>query len=123
MSEDEEAFRSEMKRIYAEQAPRHAAEEEAVRRLGDQIGYGRVMQLGEEMWRRKMVAMGYPAGSEHSVGPCVCMLERCPHLADDPRSEWFDANGHCDWCCGAGRVTKRVAVAMRTTPTPGAPHE
>ncbi len=49
------------------------AEALAVRRLGDQIGYGRLMQLAEQEWRRKLEAQGL-AGGEHTVGPCRATL-------------------------------------------------
>lgn len=94
--------------------PRLDAEEEAVRRLGDQIGYGRLMQAAEAVWRRKAIAQGTP-GSEHTTGPCAAAMVPCPCRtggAEDNHPEWF-TGGHCDWCCGAGRVTKRVADAMR----------
>ena len=92
--------------------PRLDAEEEATRRLGDAIGYGRLMQCAETVWRQKAIAQDMP-GSEHTTGPCAAFMVPCPHRDKDARDEWFDANGHCDWCCGAGRVTKRVAEAMR----------
>lgn len=76
-------------------------EENAVRQLGDMIGYGRLMQLAEQIWDKKQ------PGGAHSVGTCTSFLVPCPH---PPMGR--DANGHCDWCCGAGRVTKRVFKAM-----------
>jgi len=75
--------------------------EMAVRELGDQIGYGRVMQLASQIWDTKR------PGGAHAVGPCLAGVVPCPH----PESG-RDANGHCDWCCGAGWVTKRVLEAM-----------
>jgi len=72
-----------------------------VRELGEAIGYGRMMQLAERIWNSKM------PGAAHSVGPCVAELVPCPH----PKSG-RDRNGHCDWCCGSGRVTKKVLAAM-----------
>jgi hypothetical protein len=76
-------------------------EERAVRDLGERIGYGRVMQLVEKIWNAKV------PGGAHSHGPCVAFLVPCPCPASGR-----DANGHCEWCCGAGRVTARVARAM-----------
>ena len=96
-----------LEEVMQRMAPINAAEREAVRRLGDAIGYGRVMQLAEQIWHDKAVANGIP-GSEHTTGPCAALMVLCPH----PKSG-RDANGHCDWCCGAGRVTKRVLKAMR----------
>lgn len=79
-------------------------EEHAVRELGDRIGYGRVMQLAEQIWNR------LTPGAAHSTGPCVAFLVRCPC---PPSGR--DSNGHCEWCCGAGRVTERVRRAMERT--------
>lgn len=76
-------------------------EENAVRQLGNEIGYGRMMQLAEQVWRKKLMADGL-AGGEHTTGPCAAFMVPCPHPERD-------ANGHCDWCCGAGRIAKRIA--------------
>lgn len=83
---------------------RGADEEREVQALGDRIGFGRVMQLAEQIWDRT-----YP-GSAHSTGPCTAFLVKCPC---PPSGR--DANGHCEWCCGAGRVTERVRRAMERT--------
>ena len=93
--------------------PRMDAEEAEVRRLGDQIGYGRLMQAAESIWREKAIAQGTP-GSEHTTGPCAALMVKCGCHEPDPRREWFSDNEmvHCDWCCGAGRVTARVRRAM-----------
>jgi len=77
-------------------------EENAVRQLGELIGYGRTMQLCEQIWSAKG---GINSGVAHSVGPCVAFMVPCPHPE-------LDDNGHCDWCCGSGRVTDRVLKAM-----------
>lgn len=90
---------------------RRLTEERLVRELGDAIGYGRLMQLVEEIWRSRAAADGLP-GSEITTGPCVAFMVPCPCPASDR-----DRNGHCDWCCGSKRVTKRVLEAMQTTPT------
>jgi hypothetical protein len=82
----------------------HDEEENAVRQIGELIGYGRTMQLCEEIWNRKQ------PGGAHSVGPCVASLVPCPH-PDNGRDE----NGHCDWCCGSGRITRKVLFAMLRT--------
>jgi hypothetical protein len=76
-----------------------------VEELGQQIGYGRLMQLAERIWDWKQ------PGAAHSVGPCTSMLVPCPH----PKSDQ-DANGHCPWCCGSGRVTRRVLHAIQGQP-------
>lgn len=81
-------------------------EEEAVRKICEQIGYGRTMQLCEQLWREKLSETGHEGG-EHSTGPCVSMLVPCPCPTFG-----LDANGHCDWCCGSMRVTKRVLQAI-----------
>lgn len=79
-------------------------EENAVRTLGDDIGYGRMMQLAEQLWRKRL---GGLQGGEHTTGPCAVFMVPCPHPENGQ-----DANGHCDWCCGSGRVTKKVLAAM-----------
>ncbi len=88
-------------------APRRAREEAEVRALGERIGYGRVMQLAEQEWRRAAVANGTP-GAELTVGACAGLLVPCPCPTPD-------ANGHCDWCCGTKHVTERVAKAANTS--------
>lgn len=82
-------------------------EETAVRQLGELIGYGRTMQLCEQLWGKSLKRDGWPTGGQHSVGPCVAMLVPCPHTG-------YDGPVECDWCCGSGRVTKRVLEAMTT---------
>lgn len=73
----------------------------AVKRLGDSIGFGRMMQLAESEWRAKLEPQG-EAGGEHTTGPCAALMVPCP----------CESRSNCDWCCGAGRVTKRVRQAM-----------
>jgi len=87
-------------------------EHEAVQTLGDQIGYGRLMQLGEQIWRERLLGDGIPGG-EHTVGPCAAMMVKCSHPVRDE-------NGHCDICCGSGRVTKWVAKAAALIETQAA---
>ena len=72
-------------------------EKPLVRMLGDKIGYGRLMQLTEETWREKTEFKG----SEFAIGACVSFMVPCDHSIKD-------AQGHCELCCGAGRVTKGV---------------
>lgn len=86
-------------------------EENEVRNLGDRIGYGRTMQLCEKLWGDKLHDSGLPRGGAHSTGPCVSMMVICLH-------EVKDDNGHCEICCGAGRVTKWVAKNMNTRAAP-----
>lgn len=82
-------------------------EERLVSQIGDEIGYGRTMQLCEQLWRAKLKTQGLEGG-EHTTGPCAVMMVPCPH----PESG-RDKNGHCDWCCGAGRITKRMLKAIQ----------
>lgn len=86
-------------------------EEAFVRALGESIGYGRTMQLASQLWRKKP---GVHPGSEFVVGPCEVMVVKCTH----PESG-RDKNGHCDWCCGCGWVTKKVAAISQPQNGPG----
>lgn len=87
-------------------------EESLVRTVGDQIGYGRTMQLCEQLWRETLKKDGLEGG-EHSAlvvtGCCVTFLVPCPGKAHRKKR---DEHEHCDWCCGAGRVTEKVAWAI-----------
>lgn len=87
---------------------RRLTEERLVRDLGDAIGYGRLMQLAEEIWRDKAIADGTP-GSEITTGPCAAFMIAC----SCPPSG-LDRNGHCEWCCGSGRVTRLVGELQHT---------
>lgn len=105
--------REEFAAILKAQAPRLAAEEAAVAQIGDAIGYGRLMQAAETVWRRRAAEQGIQ-GSEHTVGPCAASMVPCgcrARGAQKRHPQWFTL-GHCDWCCGSGRVTRRVALAM-----------
>lgn len=82
---------------------------EAVRELGDRIGYGNMMHLAEQVWREKLIPQGLEGG-EFAHGPCVAFMVPCPHPVKDH-------NGHCDICCGAGRITKGVAALLKTSTT------
>jgi hypothetical protein len=78
------------------------AAKKAVVLLGENIGYGHVMQLAEQAWRERNELRG-ELGSEHTVGPCAFFLVPCgcmPHPVN------------CEWCCGSGRVTARVRKAQ-----------
>jgi hypothetical protein len=77
-------------------------ERQAVRDLGEAIGYGRLMQLAEELWREKLVPEGIQGG-ELTVGPCASMMVPCAHSVRD-------SSGYCEICCWTGRVTKWVAA-------------
>jgi len=87
--------------IMARMKPIHDREEAEVRDLGDRIGYGRVMQLCEQIWSEEKE---HGRSSALAVGPCVGFLVPCGCGAD---------GAHCDWCCGTGRITKRVRKAQR----------
>ena len=90
---------------------REEQEEKLVREIGRSIGYGRTMQLCEQLWREDLVEIHHlKPGGEHTTGPCAAMMVPCPC-----QKNGRDANGHCDWCCGAGRVTKRVRKAIMAT--------
>jgi len=82
-----------------------ATEVDAVRALGEAIGYSRMMQLAEHIWDAKT------PGAAHSVGPCVAFLVPCPH----PGLRDQQLGSRCDWCGGSGRVTRRVLEAMKGT--------
>lgn len=83
----------------------HRTEEGMVRFVGDLMGYGRTMQLCEQIWREKD-----PSGSGHTVGPCSMFIVPCPHTG-------YENGVACEWCCGSGRVTKRVLQAMGSDAT------
>lgn len=70
-----------------------------VEKLCERVGYGFVMHEASRLWRERDE---FGAKGAHTVGPCVVMTEPCKH--------WGARKGdHCDWCCGAGWVTKKVA--------------
>lgn len=84
-------------------------EKELIRTLGDKMGYGRIMRLCEEIWREKDIVAGRKGG-EHTVGPCGFFMVPCPHPVKNEA-------GHCDICCGAGRITKGVAALLSSNNT------
>lgn len=90
---------------------REQEEERLVRDLGDAIGYGRTMQLCEKIWRALLIAQGLPGGGEHTTGPCAAFMVPC-QCVEEAEPE-LDDNGHCDWCCGARRVTERVRSTQK----------
>lgn len=79
-------------------------EEMVVKGICEAIGYGRTMQLASDLWSKRDV---YGEIGAFTIGPCRSMVVSCPH----PESG-RDENGHCNWCCGAGWVTKKVAAVM-----------
>ena len=74
----------------------HMNERDAVKRLGDAIGYGYLMQLAEQIWGE------IQPGGQHTTGPAAFFMVPCSHPV-------LDAHGLCEVCCGAGRVTRWVA--------------
>jgi hypothetical protein len=106
-----EEFEAAMESFLLANAPLRKAEMDAVRQLGDAIGYGSLMTTASEVWASK-ARVNKTDGSNFTVGPCAAMVEVCPHEFD-PSEKYLDENGHCDWCCGAGWVTKRVGDEMR----------
>ncbi len=79
---------------------RNSNEKESVMWAGKEMGFGRLMQLAEECWREIAISKGLH-GSELTVGTCAAFLVPCPHTIKDD-------HGHCDICCGSGRITKGV---------------
>jgi hypothetical protein len=70
------------------------SDKRSVRLLGETIGYGRVMELCENL---SVGALSVGPSTEHLV-PCPCIDTAFCAI--------------CEWCCGSHRVTKRVAQAM-----------
>jgi len=83
-------------------------EDELVRNLGDYIGYGNMMVRAQKLWAETLKKEhGLPGGGAFAVYCCESFLVPCPGRAHK------QGEGHnCDWCCGAGRVTEKVAWAM-----------
>ena len=71
-------------------------EELEVKRLGDAIGYGRLMQLAQHEWRKSLEERGNTTGAEGVCGPCKAATVPC------------GCKGGCDWCEGAGWLTIKV---------------
>lgn len=84
------------------------------------IGFGRLMQLGGKLWREMLVAKGYPAGGEFTVGPCAAEMVDCVCVGTTAGTEAeADESGAfrgCEWCCCTRRVTKRVRSAQQAQP-------
>ncbi len=71
------------------------------------IGFGRSMQLAETAWRK---SLGKYSGGELIVYCCASNMVECSGCKTARQ------NGeHCDWCCGAGRVTEKVAEVIEKT--------
>lgn len=85
----------------------HAAQTEEVRHLCQAIGYGRVMNEAERLWREHESTLGHDASIVPAIGPPRRFLVACMCAEARPTRQ-----GDCEWCCGTGRVTKRVRRAM-----------
>lgn len=105
-----EEFEAAMQEFLLAQAPRRKAEMDAVRQLGDRIGYGNLMHTASEIWA-SVARINKTDGSNFLVGPCASMVVTCPHEFDQTE-KFLDSNGHCEWCCNTGWVVKRVADEM-----------
>lgn len=79
-------------------------EKQAVMDLGKRIGFGRIMQLAQQLWGESLKEQGL-GGGEFAYGPCVAMLVDCICVENKTR------RSGCDWCCGTGKVTKKVRAA------------
>jgi len=86
-----------------------ASEKAAVTQLGDQIGYGRIMQLCHEIWSEKDMF-----GGALVTGPCAALTVPCG----------CEVQHQCDWCCGSGWLTEHVKhVKDQLEPTTKHPSE
>lgn len=70
------------------------AEDDEIRDLCERIGYGRVLHATADLWAAK------DAIGAHTTGPAISLVVPCGCRG-----------ANCDWCCGSGRVTKRVRRA------------
>jgi hypothetical protein len=68
------------------------------------------MQLAEQVWHEHNEAEKL-VGSEHTVGPCAAFMVPCQCVVE--KEPELDDNGHCEWCCGAQRVTEFVRGVQR----------
>lgn len=85
-------------------------EDELVSDLGRMIGFGNMMSRASRIWGKIL----YPPGGEFVVGPCRAMTVKCGCRSHEAgRAALLDPNGHCDWCCGCGWVTKTVRARQR----------
>lgn len=75
--------------------------ESTVLDLCRKIGFGRVLQLASRLWQQQERETGIGM----VVGPHVSCTVPCWHPKDNDTV-------HCDWCCGCGWVTEKVASVM-----------
>lgn len=83
-------------------------EDARVRALGEAIGYGNMMVLAQRLWAEDLQKKyGLDGGGAFAVYCCEAFLVPCPGCKKvaSPKD--------CDWCCAAGRVTKKVAEAIQ----------
>jgi len=71
------------------------SEHKLVATLGNEMGFGRIMQLARECWAEELAKQGFEGG-EFQYGPCVALTTEC------------GCSGSCDWCCGSGWLTIHV---------------
>lgn len=95
MNDDEEFAR--MQAMFEQVA---LQEEEYVRETFTQLGFGRVMQIANKLWRETLEQQGLEGG-QFAIGPCETFTVKCHHPI-------LDKHGHCDLCCGCGWITKGV---------------
>ena len=79
---------------------RERQESALIHQIGSQIGYGRIMQLAQQEWRKSLQNQGMPLGGEFAYGPCVAGTVECGCRTADRVS--------CHWCNGSGWLTPRV---------------
>lgn len=73
-----------------------------VQELGKEIGYGNMMSLAQELWRKNLEKDGIVgAGGEFVVGPCALTTVACG--CKEPYN--------CDWCMGSGWLTVKCKKA------------
>ena len=80
---------------------------EKVKSLGETIGYGMAMQLCEELWGDMLERELGKSGGQQAVYCAVSMLVPCYGCEPARR-----LGSTCDWCCGAGRVTRKVSECI-----------
>lgn len=83
-------------------------EDVRVKALGQAIGYGNMMVMAQRLWAEDLkTKYGLDGGGAFAVYCCEAFLVPCPGCKKVPSPK------DCDWCCAAGRVTKKVAEAIQ----------